>query len=559
MRKSLAFAAILVGIFDSSYLTWAYTSLSHRMVCAGGGCDLVRASAYAYPFGIPMPIPGLIFYVVLAALALIDAHRPSERVWKTIAVLSGAGVLFSAWLTYLEAFVIHGFCTWCVVQAICVLIIFVLALSIVRSGGRATSATSQARKFPVARYVILAIAIAAGVPAMISLTKSETIAPSTVAVTPTDAGKLIRSDSYWTGNPNAPLTIVEFGDFQCPSCGVAEKTNRAIRDQFGNDVKFVFRQFPLAQMHAYAFGAAKASECAGEQGKFWPMVETLYSNQTNLTEPALKSYAESLGLNEQKFDACMQDPAITARINRDVADGTALGVHATPTFFLNGKQKIEGGLTLMEVAGAISAAKKDEAAAQHAQANDKVANPADDQQSDAKEPSSPAAKTASPKAKDAAKPAPPPAANSAATASPIGFGTQGGSNPFAPPSSSSPFVPCGLNEKPAQDPPMIHTAEMRKLFEDKSAVFVDVRGHAAFKEAHIPSAVNATIDQLQKKVPPELSKNRLVVLYEAGGADDSCTTSKTAGRILMQDGFKEVKVFKEGLEGWRKEGLPVAQ
>ncbi len=106
---------------------------------------------------------------------------------------------------------------------------------------------------------------------------------------------------------------------------------------------------------------------------------------------------------------------------------------------------------------------------------------------------------------------------------------------------------------------MIHTADMRKLFESKSATFIDVRGKAAFKEAHIPSAVNATIDDLEKKIPPELSKNKTIVLYEAGGADDSCTTSKTAGRILMQNGFKEVKVFKEGLEGWQKEGLPVSQ
>lgn len=106
---------------------------------------------------------------------------------------------------------------------------------------------------------------------------------------------------------------------------------------------------------------------------------------------------------------------------------------------------------------------------------------------------------------------------------------------------------------------MIHVADMRKLLEEKSATIVDVRGSGAFKEAHIPSAVNVTLDQLEKKIPPELSKAKQVVFYEAGGADDSCTTSKTAGRILMQNGFKEVKVFKEGLEGWKKQGLPVAR
>jgi rhodanese-related sulfurtransferase len=143
----------------------------------------------------------------------------------------------------------------------------------------------------------------------------------------------------------------------------------------------------------------------------------------------------------------------------------------------------------------------------------------------------------------------------------VGFniGAKGGLNPLAAQTQSSPFVPCGINDAPVADPPMIHVAEMKKLLEDKSATFVDVRGSGAFKEAHIPTAVNATIDQLQKKIPPELSKSKLIVFYEAGGADDSCTTSKTAGRILMQNGFKEVKVFKEGLEGWKKEGLPIAQ
>lgn len=557
MRKSLAFAAMLVGIFDSTYLTWAYTSSSHRMVCAGGGCDLVRSSAYAYPFGIPLPIPGLIFYLALAGLALVDAHRPSQRAWKAIAVLSGAGVLFSAWLTYLEAFVIHGFCTWCVVQAICVVIVFALAMSIVGSR-QPDSSESWSRKLPVVQYVMLAVAVAAGVPAMYALTKHAATPPSNVVVAPSDAGKLVRSDSHWTGNPEAPLTIVEFGDFQCPSCGVAERTNRAIRDQFGKDVKFVFRQFPL-KMHAFAFQAATASECAGQQDKFWPMAETLYTNQADLTAPSLKRYAAGLGLDATRFEACLNEAAVIERINRDIADGTALEVHVTPTFFLNGK-KVEGGLNLMEVAGAISAARGGQSpVGQKTTAADKtqaraVQAPFVSEKNSAQPGKSGNTQKAQTRVTSTQQKSP----TTVATPS-MALGAESGGNPFTTPNGSSPFVPCGLNEKPVQDPPMIHTADMRKLLEDKSAVFVDVRGHAAFKEAHIPSAVNATIEQLEKKIPPELSKDKTVVLYEAGGADDSCTTSKTAGRILMQRGFKEVKVFKEGLDGWQKEGLPVAQ
>src|SRR5512146_2843988 len=100
MRKNIAYVAILVGLFDSIYLTWAYTSQAHSMVCLGTGCDVVRSSPYAYPFGIPLPIGGVVLYSVLALLVLAEAHWPGRggSTWRLIAILSGAGVLFSAWL-----------------------------------------------------------------------------------------------------------------------------------------------------------------------------------------------------------------------------------------------------------------------------------------------------------------------------------------------------------------------------------------------------------------------------------------------------------------------------
>jgi protein-disulfide isomerase/uncharacterized membrane protein/rhodanese-related sulfurtransferase len=566
MRKSLAFISVLAGLFASTYLTWAYTSSSHRMVCLSGGCDTVRASKYAHLWGVPMPIYGLAFYAFMALLMLAEAKAPryGARIWRLLLIFLAGGVLFSGWLTYLEGFVIHAWCEWCVTQAIAIAVAFLLTLMIVMKPGEETPpplgfaegwGTRQFRS----RLAVLAVGIIVGVPAMLLVIrheKKQTEQQPTVAAV-NGTASLIRADSHETGGGiDAPLTIVEFGDFQCPSCGVAEKTSRAIRDQYGKSVRFVFRQYPLEKLHQFAFQAAKASECAGQQGKFWPMVETLYTNQTELTAPSLKKYAAEQGLDAAKFSACLEDPAVTARIRQDIADGLALGVQATPTFFLNGK-RIVGGLTFMDVEAALSAAKSAQSAAQTPPATEKPVAPETKPTPTVK----PTAGSA-PNGKEQGK-NPTAQGEKAPTSSgnPVGIniGAKNGLNPLAAQTQSSPFVPCGINDAPVQDPPMIHVADMKKLLEDKAAVFVDVRGSGAFKEAHIPTAVNATIDQLQKKIPPELPKSKLIVFYEAGGADDSCTTSKTAGRILMQNGFKEVKVFKEGLEGWKKEGLPVAQ
>lgn len=359
MRKLLVLIFALTGLFASVYLTWSYTSPSHTMVCLGTGCDAVRASRFAYPFGVPMPVFGLVFYTLLVVLVLAEAHIPqrSAKIWGIITALAGVGVVFSAWLTYLEAFVLHAWCVWCVVQAISVLLLFLLSIGVSRT-------TSS--QLPRARYAIVILAVLAAIPAMLYLTgrESQNMGAAPVQPKPQQAQvvlegppQLIRDTSHWTGNPKAKLTIVEFADFQCPSCGTAEKTNRVIRDQFGDKVKYVFRQFPLETIHEYAFQAAKASECAGDQSQFWPMLAMLYDHQAQLTAPDLRRYANMLGLDTAKFDACLEDPAVTRRIRIDIADANGLQVRATPTFFLNG-QKHEGALTLLDVAGAISAAEK---------------------------------------------------------------------------------------------------------------------------------------------------------------------------------------------------------
>src|SRR5712692_8162481 len=132
MRKPLLLALSLLGLFDSAYLWWAYTSPSRPMVCLGSGCDAIRASSYAHLWGLPLPVYGAAMYAALAILIFDQSFLPSplERVLGfAVAGISGAGFLVSLYLTGLEALVIHAWCAWCVASALTVTLIFALALA----------------------------------------------------------------------------------------------------------------------------------------------------------------------------------------------------------------------------------------------------------------------------------------------------------------------------------------------------------------------------------------------------------------------------------------------
>lgn len=169
------------------------------------------------------------------------------------------------------------------------------------------------------------------------------------------------TDSDWIkGGNEAKLTLVEYGDFQCPACGFYYPVVKKISDDFDADLKVVFRHLPLAQ-HKNAMSAAKAAEAAGRQGKFWEMHDMLFGNQdewSDLGNPKdqFVSYANDLGLDRDRFLSDFEDKSIEEKIAKDVISANALRVTATPTFFLNGvklpqiknyedfKAKIEAGL-----------------------------------------------------------------------------------------------------------------------------------------------------------------------------------------------------------------------
>jgi protein-disulfide isomerase len=138
------------------------------------------------------------------------------------------------------------------------------------------------------------------------------------------------------GPEHAPVTLIEYGDFECPSCKVAAPAARMLLQQFPNKIRFVFRHFPLEQAHPHAVLAAEASECAAAQGQFWPMHDLLFENQAHLKQPDLIRYAGQLGLDVARFIAELDDHIYLQRVREHIQSGQHSHIRTTPTFYLNG-------------------------------------------------------------------------------------------------------------------------------------------------------------------------------------------------------------------------------
>ncbi len=545
MRKALALALSLLGLFDSLYLLWVYTSPSRPLVCLGTGCDAVRASAYSHLWGAPMPIFGVAAYAGLALLLFAEALLPEllARASQYLVVLiSAGGFCFSLYLTYLEARVIHAWCAWCVVSALTITAIFLMSLP---DTWRQPDPSDPAAKWRAAqgRFAVVVLALIVGIPAFIWLS-GHGEAPAMQAATPqTLLEHLVRPDNPSWGDPHAPVTVVEFGDFECPVCGKAEEAAREIRTAYGDRIHFVFREFPLSAIHPWAEKAAEASLCAEEQGKFWPMTDKLYANQADLSVDALRRYAGEMGLDANRFSTCLASGAMAARVQRDVEDAHALGLDRTPIFFI-GRKMVAGALPYKQLAQLID----QELAAQPEQTATTPGTPA----SAATQAATSAAKTAISKTPSTSAQADPVGGSSTSA-----FG-QSGSSIFQTIQGSS--AGCSEAEAAQRQPTMIHTPEARQLLGGPGKpLFVDVRSPKEFAAGHIPDAVNIPADDMQQR-RETLPKDRMIILYESGrSTGDICAASRAAGRTLLSQGFafERVKVFQDGLEGWEKAGLPV--
>ena len=183
----------------------------------------------------------------------------------------------------------------------------------------------------------------------------------------------VRASDHRAGANDAPVTLVEYGDFECSSCGQAYPVVRSIQRKLGKSLRFVFRHFPLTQAHPHAQRAAEAAEAAGAQGRFWEMHDLLYQHQESLEDDDLLQYGNALGLDVDRLAAQLAAGTNARRVHDDFQSGVRSGVNGTPTFFINGERFDEpwsdeagflralrraarqaGNDTLMEIGGGLS-------------------------------------------------------------------------------------------------------------------------------------------------------------------------------------------------------------
>jgi protein-disulfide isomerase len=138
------------------------------------------------------------------------------------------------------------------------------------------------------------------------------------------------------GPADAPATLLEYGDYECPYCGAAYPIVKEVQARMGQRLRFVFRNFPISTSHPHAEQAAEAAEAAATQGRFWEMHDLLYENQRRLGDQDLRGYAGTLGLDVETFDEALAEHVHAARVREDFMSGVRSGVNGTPAFYING-------------------------------------------------------------------------------------------------------------------------------------------------------------------------------------------------------------------------------
>src|SRR2546426_949588 len=534
MRKPFLLALSLLGLFDSLYLWWVYTSAARPMVCVGTGCDVVRASPFAHFFGVPTPAFGAAMYGLLVLLVFLQPllARVERGIQFATLGVAGLGFLISLYLTGLEAFVLHAWCAWCVVSALAVTAIFPLAvLEVLRPAllSNPAVALGAVRK----NLAVCVAAVALGAPAFLWLSRHGELPP--IALAPREAldERLVRPDSHATGSPNAAVTIVEWGDLECPSCGLEQTTVRELRQKYGDRIRFVFRHFPLTSLHPQAEKAAEASECAAEQGRFWEALDKIYAEQNDLSEPALMRDAADLGLDQGRFKECLESGATATRVRRDVEDARALHVDRTPTFFINDRV-MTGQIPLEQFSQVIDLELRSRGAfAQLRSRLEKREKP------DARPPTQPSGTKA--QSGDG-----PTASDPSSAAGPTGLLGQNPADAFS--QYQEPGIACSEEEANKRQPTLVHTDDALQLFRDRSKVlFVDVRPTGDFRRSHIRGAVNMPVQEMPQRWSA-LPRDRTIVFYESGrSAGDVCASGRAAGRVLLEHGFsnENVKVYQD--------------
>jgi protein-disulfide isomerase len=167
----------------------------------------------------------------------------------------------------------------------------------------------------------------------------------------------VTADDHMQGDPKAPFVLVEYGDYQCPHCGHAYPIIKRVQKHFGKRLAFVFRNFPLNEIHPMAESAAESAEFAATHGKFWEMHDAIFENQNALSIPTLLELAANLALPQEDLAAALENDTFTPRVRADFLGGARSGVNGTPTFFIN-SQRLDGSWEYEDLVEAIEAHEK---------------------------------------------------------------------------------------------------------------------------------------------------------------------------------------------------------
>jgi protein-disulfide isomerase len=366
--RSAALLAAIVGGAASVYLLVEYLTGQPGLCLTGSGCDLVRASSFAYPLGVPLPLVGLAFYLaaIWLTLAAPDA-RPLAgiRADALLIGLAAAGAVASAILTGLEAFVIRAYCSWCLVQAGASLVLLAAAAMAIRSRDEpAVAHSSRTRQQAVRarereRADLLRIGRTGGGVATLALAALLALGAGSgsPAGTPDPSG--IAAGTHPRLGSGA-VEVVEFADFQCPGCAGLAPIVADLAE--ANEMTLVYRYFPLDSIHANADRSARAAAAADRLGSFWEMSAALYARQDAWKDLAggdadafFRSLAGELGLDTAAWQAAYGSAETAAVVDADRQAAGGMGLNSTPTLFIGGTQ-YTGPFSTEGIRAAIAAA-----------------------------------------------------------------------------------------------------------------------------------------------------------------------------------------------------------
>lgn len=369
IRFYLLMALSLIGIGFSVYLSQHFYEVrtgtggfkSFCNISSKMNCDAVAASSYSELFlGIPLSAFGTGWLLAIFAVCMMGMATAWRRVAaRALIAMTGFGVLTSLYYFYIMFGVLGTYCLFCLLLDGINFALFGVALTLLPDAKEPgpTSAEEMSGWKTIIGTALATLFVAVIATKGMDQTNFKSSDVEMMAQQTLSQPQLpvnINDNNPTLGLKTAPITIVEFSDFQCPHCRLAAMQLNTILNRYPNKVRVVFRNFPLDQscnshmprpMHEYACEAARVAYCANQQGKFKEVFESIYENQTKLAPGKSAELAKEEGVDPQKLEACVKSPETQLAIQTDIEEGTRLGIEATPTFFVNG-HKLEGGVPI---------------------------------------------------------------------------------------------------------------------------------------------------------------------------------------------------------------------